>query len=819
LSKDNLSKLDEKMKLESDISVEDIVAKYDKESATRRTGKLLTKVIAVLLFVWGSWQLYTAFAGEWPTQLQRVTHLGFVLSAVFLLYPATAKGRDRFAWYDAVLAITGALIAAYYIWQYNGLALRAGMYTTMDVVVASIAVLLVLEAARRVVGLPILLVVLAFLLYAYFGQYMPSFLRHRGVRFERLMSYMLFTGEGILGVPLGVSSTFIFLFIMFGSFLEKTGIGKFFIDLGNAVAGGASGGPAKVAVISSALEGTISGSSVANTAGSGSFTIPMMKNLGYRPEFAGAVEASASTGGQIMPPVMGAAAFLMCEFLGVPYATIAKAAVIPALLYFTGVFLGVHFEARKHGLKGLPKDELPRLGTILLKQGQLLVPIIGIISFLSMGISAMKAALLGVILSVLAGSTARDYGMDWKEATVFESVSFRLLTGVIIATASGVYIAANLVKAPLLQLLAMMFIPLLGYLGMWYAASRSSAALGLASAMKRFAALILPIIEFTVVFVEMGDLTKAAISGVIVFFIVKAFEGEPKIHFTRLLEAVRDGSKAALGVGVACATAGMIVGVVTMTGLGLKIASNLVELANGELLLTMFFTMITSVILGMGVPTTANYVITSTIAAPAIITLIGQGQALAAHLFVFYFGIIADVTPPVALAAFTGAGIAKANPMKTGVEATRLSIAAWLVPYCFVYNTNLLMVNAGFFSFTTLFNLVTAVLGMFFIAVAVQGWYRTISPMWERLLAGVAGILLIGGAPFFHGVLEIFRWIGPVGRLVGDYKEFFYSIEGDFLVNGMGLAMVALIYLLQTKRHKVYGERSITEIKLMKAEN
>lgn len=803
------------MKLDSDISVEDIVAKYDKESATRRTGKTLTKVIAALLFVWGSWQLYTAFAGEWPSQLQRVTHLGFVLSAVFLLYPATAKGRDKFAWYDILLSVASALIAVYYMTQYDGLATRAGMNTAMDVFVATIAVMLVLEAARRVVGLPILIVVVVFLLYAYFGQAMPAFLRHKGVRFERLMSYMLYTGEGILGVPLGVSSTFIFLFIMFGSFLEKTGIGRFFIDLGNAVAGGASGGPAKVAVISSALEGTISGSSVANTAGSGSFTIPMMKSLGYRPEFAGAVEASASTGGQIMPPVMGAAAFLMCEFLGVPYATIAKAAVIPALLYFTGVFLGVHFEAKKHGLKGLPKDELPNLGRILLKQGHLLVPIIGIISFLSMGISAMKAALLGLILSILAGSSARDYGMDWSDALTFESRSFRLLTGVVIAAASGIYIAGNLIRMPLLQLIVMMVVPMAAYFLLWKLAVKSESTRGLALAIRKYALLVLPLIEFLIMVVKLGDMTKAAIAGVIVFFIVKAFEGEPKIHFTKLLEAVRDGSKAALGVGVACATAGMIVGVVTMTGLGLKLATNLVELANGELLLTMFFTMITSVILGMGVPTTANYVITSTIAAPALITLIGQGQALAAHLFVFYFGIIADVTPPVALAAFTGAGIARANPMKTGVEATKLSIAAWLVPYCFVYNTNLLMVNAGFFSFTTLFNLITAVLGMFFIAVAVQGWYRTISPLWERIIACTAGVMLIGGAPFFHGVLEIFRGIGPVGSFVSEYKEFFYSTKGDLLINGIGLAIVVIIYLLQTKRHKKYGEKSISEIRLL----
>jgi TRAP-type uncharacterized transport system fused permease subunit len=276
-----------------------------------------------------------------------------------------------------------------------------------------------------------------------------------------------------------------------------------------------------------------------------------------------------------------------------------------------------------------------------------------------------------------------------------------------------------------------------------------------------------------------------------------------------------DGAKGALGVGVACATAGMIVGVVTMTGLGLKLGTGLVDLAHNQLLLTMFFTMITSIILGMGVPTTANYVITSTIAAPAIITLIGQGQALAAHLFVFYFGIIADVTPPVALAAFTGAGIAKANPMKTGLEATKLSIAAWLVPYCFVYNTNLLMVNASFFSFITLFNLVTAVAGMYFVAVGIQGWMRTISPLWERILAIVAGIAMIGGSRFFHGIIEIFNGIGGVSAYVSSSKAFYYSIEGELVVNGIGLGLILLIILFQTQRLKKYGKRSISEIRAM----
>jgi len=795
------------------VDVEAILAKYDKESATRKTGPLLTKIITVILFVWGTWQLYTAFTGETP--LQRITHLGFVLAVVFLLYPATPNGRDKFAWYDAILSLTGAAIAIYYATQYDGLVLRAGMNTKMDVVMATLAVLLVLEAARRVVGLPILIVVTVFLLYAYFGKSMPSFLRHRGVRFERLMSYMLYTGEGILGVPLGVSSTFIFLFIMFGSFLEKTGIGKFFIDFGNSIAGAASGGPAKVAVISSALQGTISGSSVANVVGTGSFTIPMMKSLGYRGEFAGAVEASASTGGQIMPPVMGAAAFLMCEFLGVPYATVVKAAVIPAILYFTGVFLGVHFEAKKRGLKGLPKDQMPRIWNLLRSQVQLLTPVIGIIFFLSSGVSAMKAALYGIILTVVAGCFKRDFSIDWKEVGKWESRSFQTVTGIIIALIAGLYVTNAFVKLPILELVMIGLLPIAAYFSVIYLIAKSSPKSTAVDFLSFWARLIVPLITFAIVFVLYKDLAKSAIFGIGSYFLVNAITGEPRIHFTKLLQAIVDGSKSALGVAVACATAGMIVGVVTMTGLGLKLGTGLVELSGNQLLLTMFFTMITSIILGMGVPTTANYVITSTIAAPAIISLIGSGQALAAHLFVFYFGIIADVTPPVALAAFAGAGIAKADPFKTGVNATKLSIAAFMVPYCFVYNTNLLMINQSFFSFITIFNLVTAFLGMMFIAVGVQGWLKTISPWWERILAIIGGLAMIGGSQFLHGVMEIFKFIKPIEAMVVNAKDFFYSLSGEFLINGIGLVIIVIVYLAQTTRKRKYGEMSQDQIYAM----
>jgi TRAP transporter 4TM/12TM fusion protein len=444
---------------------------------------------------------------------------------------------------------------------------------------------------------------------------------HRGYDVKRIATHMWFTTEGILGVPLGVSANFIFLFILFGAFLMATGIMEFFMDLAYAVAGWASGGPAKIAVITSAFEGTVSGSSVANTVGSGSFTIPLMKRLGYKPEFAGAVEAAASTGGQIMPPIMGAAAFLMAEFISQPYIEIAKAAVIPALLYFTGVFVVVHLEAKKCGLKGLSRDRLPSLVKVMKERSYLILPLVGIIYFLLEGATPMRAAMSGLGLCVLVGMIRR----------------------------------------------------------------------------------------------------------------------ETRLNVKKLLDTLESGARSALGVAVACATAGIIVGVVTLTGLGLKMGDGLIAIAGGMLLPTLFFTMITSLLLGMGAPTTANYVITSTVAAPALIKL--GTPLIAAHMFVFYFGIVADITPPVALAAMAGAAIAKSDPMKTGVNATKLAIAAFLVPYVFVFSPGLLMIDATFLGIVQM--LTTSITGMIGVGAAVEGWYWTRMAWWERVVALAAGLLLI----------------------------------------------------------------------------
>ena len=604
-------------------TVDAVLKKYDRESNTAHYTGLPQKIIAAIAITFSIFQLYTATFGILDAQLQRAVHLGFGLALAYLLYPCRrAWTRDHFFHpIDVLFAVLGAAAPAYIVLQYRELVTRAGSATTTDIVVGGIGILLVIEAARRVVGLPMVTVVLCFLAYAFLGPYMPGVLAHRGLSLEQLISHLYYTTEGIFGIPLGVSSTFIFLFILFGAYLESTGLGKFFIDLANAVAGWASGGPAKVAVLSSGLMGTVSGSSVANVVGTGSLTIPMMKKLGYHPNFAGAVEAAASTGGQLMPPVMGAAAFLMAEFVGVSYIEVVKAAAIPALLYFTGVWLGVHFEAKRKQLKGIPRHELPNPLTLIKERGHLAIPLVVIVYLLVSGYTPMRAALVAIVLSI-------------------------------------------------------------------------------ACAMLRKSTRMKPI---------------------------------------EIVYGLERGAKAVLGVLIACAAAGIIIGVVTKTGVGLRLASGLIEMAGGMLLPAMFFTMITAIVLGMGVPTTANYVITSTIAAPALVQM--GVPILAAHMFVFYFGIIADVTPPVALAAYAGAGISGGNALKTGVHASKLAVAAFIIPYIFVLSPVILMVDAT--PLTLVMATLSALLGMVAVSSALCGFLADHCRLYERALLVGAGLLMI----------------------------------------------------------------------------
>ncbi len=606
----------------AEMSAEEVLQKFDKESDKREMDGLWGHLISGICILFAVFQLYTAIFGVLDAHLQRTVHLCFGLSLIYLLYPARAKwSRKAMHPADVIFALLSVFATMYLVVEYDQLVLRAGMNTGTDIVIGLLGVVLVFEAARRTVGWPMITVALVFLAYAFAGPYMPGIMAHRGVGFDELVSHLYFTTEGIFGVPMGVSSTFIYLFILFGAYLEATGLGKFFIDLANALAGWAVGGPAKVAVLSSGLMGTVSGSSVANVAGTGSFTIPMMKKLGYRPSFAGAVEAAASTGGQLMPPVMGAAAFLMAEFVGVPYINVVKAAVIPAILYYTGIWIGVHYEARKYGLKGTPREELPKFGRLLAEKGHLAIPLIIIVYLLVTGYTPMRAALYAIALTIVCACLRKSTRITFKDF----------------------------------------------------------------------------------------------VNGLI------------------------NGSKGVLGVLIACATAGIIIGVVTKTGVGLKLATALLDLAGGKLLPAMFFTMITSLILGMGVPTTANYVITSTIAAPALVQM--NVPVLAAHMFAFYFGIVADVTPPVALAAYAGSGIAGANPMKTGVNAAKLAIAAFIVPYIFVLAPELLMINAT--ALSVVVAMITAILGMWGLSLAMIGFCQHPLNVAQRLVFFVGGLCLI----------------------------------------------------------------------------
>ncbi|MEL3974658.1 TRAP transporter permease [Rossellomorea oryzaecorticis] len=610
---------------------QELLEKYDPESSTRKLEHGMFKwIIFFGLLAFSLFQLTASIFQFIPRQLLLSIHLGFALSLVFLLFPARKKNLklNKLAWYDIVLAAISVGIGAYWPIMQDDIVSRVGLMTSLDFYVGLAAILLVLEATRRAVGLPITIISSAFLLYMYYGRQMPGFLAHRGYDLDDIVKTMFFTSEGILGTPLYVSATFIFLFLLFGAFLVKTGVGQYFNDLAVSIAGKRTGGPAKVAIFSSALQGTISGSSVANVVTSGSFTIPMMKKLGYRKEFAGGVEAAASTGGQLMPPIMGAAAFLMVEFIGgISYWDIAKAAAIPAVLYFTGIWIMTHFEAKRLGLRGLSDEEMPNRKEVL-KKIYLLLPILTVIILLVSGMSVMRAALWSIVATIA----------------------------------------------------------------------------------------------------------------------ISAIRKETRIGFKDAVDALVDGARTALSVAVATAAAGIIVGVVTKTGLGLTLANGLVDLAadltssaQGKLLLTLFFTMIASIVLGMGSPTTANYVITSTIAAPAII-LLGAPE-LSAHLFVFYFGIIADITPPVALAAFAAAGVSGGEPIRTGVNSAKLAIAAFIIPYMFVLSPELLMID------TTIPQLLwvvfTAVTGMIAIGAGMIGyWFRRLYVI-ERFLCVAAGLMLI----------------------------------------------------------------------------
>ncbi|MCE7791755.1 TRAP transporter permease [Salipaludibacillus sp. CUR1] len=600
-----------------------VLEKYDNESRFRdfrfRPAALIVSGMAIALSLY---HLYTSYFGTPVTLQHRSLHVAVVLALIFLIYPAFKKlDRSKLHWYDVIFALLALSTTVYIFADYDGIIRRGGMPNDMDLVFGAILVVLTLEAARRVAGWALPTLAVLFLLYGLYGNSLAGIFRHRGYEWDEIVSFMYTTTEGVYGTAISVSATYIFLFILFGAFLSKSGMGQFFNDLAMAIAGQTKGGPAKVSVIASGFLGSINGAAVANVVTTGSFTIPLMKKIGYKKNFAGAVEASASVGGQILPPIMGAAAFIMAEILGIPYRDIALAALLPALLFYLGVIVQIHLRATKEGLKGISRDNLPRIMDVMKERGHLLIPLLFLM-----------------------------YMLFFSGRTIIYSAFLTILVTVAIAM-----------------------------------------------------------------------LRKTT-----------------RMTLRDIVQALENGARTALTVAIACASVGLIVGIATLTGFGLKLANSIVTLGGESLLLTLMFTMVACIVLGMGLPSIPTYIITATMAAPALVEL--GIEPLVAHLFVFYFGIFANITPPVALASFAAAGISGGEQMRTGFISMKLAIAGFIVPYIFVYNNNLLLINTTFLEGVLV--VVTSITGVVMLGIAAEGYFLTrINP--------IIRVLLFGGALLF----------------------------------------------------------------------
>ena len=650
-------------------AVDEVMKKYDRESNIRIWEGWQRWVVYTILAAFSLFVIYVTLFASWLDQIRYPSFMGGILLIGYLIFPAK-KGEHRpnhIPWYDWIIMLAGAAAFFYVVINAKSLTVRLGMSRIYpyEVAIGIIGLLATFELCRRSVGIPILCVAGVFLIYAL---YYYAFSKHLGMGSAvRNVANSLFyrvQGGGILGTPVQVCAKFIIVFIVFGAFLERTGISQFFIDLANSLVGRFSGGPAKVAVISSALCGMVSGSSVGNTVTTGSVTIPMMKKTGYKPEFAGAVEAAASTGGQIMPPIMGAAAFLMAEYVGVPYSNIILRAILPAFLYFTGIFIAVHLEAKKLGLKGIDKENLPVL-KLLLRRVYLLLPLVILVYLVSSGSSTMAFAAAIAILFAVAVSNAH------------ESVVLGI-TGIV-------------------SLLCYLFLHVSGPV--------------------KIALLVIGIACSACCMMKKDAVMTPAV----------------------LFDALANGAKSSVTVAAACAVAGVIGGCITITGLASQIITAIITLSHGSLFIALFFTMLCCIVLGMGVPTTANYCIMASTCAPILIQL-GVSQ-IASHFFVFYFGIVADITPPVALAAYAGSAIAKAPPMKTAINATKLAIAAFIVPYIFAMNPAMLFVDTTAVQVVVV--VITSLVGMFGVAASLNGFlFRRINAL-IRILFAAGGLLML----------------------------------------------------------------------------
>ncbi len=601
------------------MDVEAVMKKYDRESNTRVWEGVPKIIVTCILAAFSLFCIYVTLFATWLDELRLTSFMAFIMFIGYIVFPAR-KGVQKvnyMPWYDVILMIAGTSSFLYYSIFAKEIVSRYNI-TGIEVVIGIIGVLCLAELCRRSVGIPILCVAGVLFVYAiFFGSTNPNYI----ARITENIRVLFYSKEGILSTPINVCSKYIVMFIIFSAFLERTGIAEFFIQISNALVGRFSGGPAKVAVVASALEGMVSGSSVANTVGSGAVTIPLMKRTGYKPEFAAAAEASASTGGQIMPPIMGAAAFLMAETVGVPYSNIVVKAILPAVLYFAGVFITVHLEAKKEGLRGLTKEELPRIKP-LLKQTYLLLPLL--------------------LLIYLVGTSKRS-------------------------------------------------------------------------------------------------IAYAAAIAIVVAIFVSLFNKGNRITPKRLLEALAAGGQGMITVAAACGVAGIVAGLISSTGLAFMLFNGIITLAGNHIIIALFLTMLCCIVLGMGVPTTANYCIMAATCAPILVQM--GVPMIAAHFFVFYFGIVADLTPPVALAAYAGAAIAQANPMKTAITSTKLAIGAFIVPYVFALNPAMLFINTN--AGEVVLICITSVIGIFCVSAALQAYLFDHMPWYQRIPSIIGGLLLI----------------------------------------------------------------------------
>ncbi len=638
----------------------------------------VSKAIYVYVLLMGVFHLFTAEAGNYEAFLQRTIHLAWVLPLAFVLYPMTSRSpMDRTPLYDWVLAALAAVPGIYSMLHYSEIAERIQQVdplTTAQLVLGTLLVVLLLEGTRRIVGLPLALIAGLFVVYMLYGYKLPGLLRGAAFSYPEVVEQLFLTDEGIFSMPLGVSATFVMIFLIFGAFLEKSGAGEWFMNVAQAFTGTTPGGPAQIAVVSSCLFGSISGSAVANVYGTGSFTIPLMKKIGYAPFFAGAVEAVASSGGQIMPPIMGAGAFLMASFLGLQYRDIMIAAIFPALLYYGALFLMVRLRALKMGLTGLSASELPSRRDVL-KRFHMIAPIVGLVGFLLAGYTPMRAALLGIALAwfVAFFNFAPDETAGSKRAACLTA----LVTAVL---------AAVLVHRP--ELLH-----------------------GLSSGVRfvAFSAYIL---------------------------IASCFN--PGMRPREVIDAVERGARNIPLVCVACATAGIVLGAVALTGIGGKLVGFVISFAGNTPFLALILVMLIATFLGMGLPTTGAYILAAALGAPILIRL--GFQPIAAHMFVFYYAIISNITPPVALAAYAASSIAGADPNRTGFQAMQLGFLAYVVPFAFCYDPGLLMHGSAV---EIAWSVVSGLGSVVAFASMWMGYMKSAIPLWLRVLLGVAGVLCL----------------------------------------------------------------------------